>query len=140
MSRRSKRSFSSLKYSLRKAYRKLSAAKPSALIIALVVLAFSIFILGGGIYDLLGGAVPYIAVSRRILIFYPLVHEQTILESVFVMFSYIFGVAGFLLAYQATKYRYKPRQASITLFVAIILIFIAYIYLEYVITGKMSRT
>jgi len=108
------------------------------LMVTAILVAFSIFLFGGGLYDLLGEAVPYIVVARRIFVFYPLIHEQSILESVFATISYIIGVTGFLLAYQSTKYTYKPRQAFILLLMGCLFIGMAYIYLEYAVYTKMT--
>ena len=138
LSRRIRRKLPSIAYSLQKAYRKMVAAEPSMLIIATISVVAFIFLLGGGVYDLLGEAIPYIVYQSKIYIFYPLVHEQAILESVFVILSYTLGVIGFLLAYQSTKYAYKPRNAFILLLMGSILIVIAYLYLEYALLSKMA--
>jgi len=132
--------FSSLAYVARKTYWRIVTAKPSLLVIAFAVVGFSIFLLGGGVYDLI---VPYVPIGfpygRRVLFFYPRrVHEQVFLESLTVMTVYGIGIAGFLLTYQSTKYAYRPRQAFMLLLVGCLLIFIAYLYIENIIWMKMS--
>lgn len=134
---RIKKKLPSIAYSLKNVYRKIVTAKPSILIIAVISAISFIFLLGGVVYDLLGQAVPYIVYQQKIFIFYPLVQEQGVLESIFVITAYTLGVIGFLLAYQSTKYAYKPRQAYILLLMGSTLIIIAYLYLEYAIFSKM---
>lgn len=137
---RIRRKFSSLAYFARKTYWKMVTAKPSLLVIALAAVGLSIFLLGGGVYDLI---MPYVPIGfpygRRVLFFYPrAMHEQVFLESLTVMTVYGIGIAGFLLTYQSTKYAYKPRQAFMLLLVGCVLIFIAYLYIESIIWMKMA--
>ncbi len=137
---RIRRKFSSLAYFARKTYWKMVTAKPSLLVIALAAVGVSIFLLGGGVYNLI---VPYVPIGfplgRRVLFFYPrTIHEQVFLESLTVMTVYGIGIAGFLLTYQSTKYAYRPRQAFMLLLVGCALIFIAYLYIESIIWMKMT--
>ena len=85
----------SLGYATRRAYRKITTAKPSIFLVAIIVAGFSIFLLGGGIYDILEQPLLGIPIGRRILFFYPgSLSEQTILDSMFAMLSYMFGVVA----------------------------------------------
>jgi len=119
----------------------MTTAKPSIFIVASVVAALSIFFLGGGVYDILEKPLIAIPVGRRILFFYPgTVHEQTILDSSFVMVSYFFGLLGILLMYQSTKYAYRPRQAYILLLAGVMFLLIAYVSIENLIWSKLSVT
>ena len=107
-------------------------AKPSLVVIALILIAASVFLLGGGVYDLLER--PLVAVFQSggtFISFYPYaLNEQLLIESISTMTFYTIGVAGFLLAYQSTKYAYRPRQAFILLLVGSVLIVVAYIFIE----------
>ena len=127
-----KRRISSLTFFMQKAYWKIVTAKPSIFVIAVVVFAASVFLLGGGVYDLLEK--PLVAVVQtggRIIVFYPYaINEQLLLESIVVMTGYAIGVVGFLLTYQSTKYAYRPRQAYMLLLVGCVLIITAYIFIE----------
>jgi len=129
--------FTSFGFTLRRTYRKISTVKPSIFIVAIVVTAFSLFLLAGGVYDILEGPMLVTPWGRGVLFFYPHLQGQNLGESVGVMVSYGIGVAGILLMYQSTKYAYKPRQAFIMLLSGIVLILIAYIYIENAIFGKM---
>ena len=117
---------------MHKTYDKLLTARPSLLIVSASVVAFSLFLFGGGIYDLL--IQPLVAIvgsTGRIISFYPFgITDQLLLESVIIMIFYSMGVIGFLIAYRSTKYAYSPRQAYRLLLVGIALFLIAYILLE----------
>ena len=137
---RSKTRLSSLGFRLQRAIRKIATAKPSIFVIASVIVASTVFFLGGGVYDLL--AEPYIAIpitDTRIIFFSPYsVHEQAVLESLLVMISYAMGFFGVFLMYQSTKYAYKPRQAYILLLTGVVLLLIAYIYIENLLWAKLT--
>lgn len=135
-----RRKFSSIAYFARRTYWRMVTAKPSLLVIALVAVGVSIFLLGGGVYNLI---VPYVPIGfplgRRVLFFYPRsVHEQAFLASVLVMTVYSIGTAGFLLTYQSTRYAYRSRQAFTLLSIGLMLIFMAYLLIEYILWLKMQ--
>jgi len=131
--------FTSLGFTLRRTYRKISTAKPSVLVVAIFLMALSIFILGGGVYDLLQGPFLAIPFGTRLLYYFPgTLQDQFGLESFVVMTSYLVGVIGILLMYQSTKYAYKPRQAFILLLVGAVLILIAYVNIENLILAKLT--
>lgn len=139
LTRQIKKRFASLGFWLRKTYWKLVTAKPSIFAVAIILAAFSIFLLGGGVYDILEKPLIAIPIGSRVLFFYPYsVHEQSVLESLFVMISYVLGVAGVLAIYQSTKYAYKPRQAFIMLLSGVVLILLAYFYIENLILSKLT--
>jgi len=136
---RIRRRFVSLGYATRKAYQKITTAKPSVFIVAAIITGLSIFFLGGGVYDVLEKPLVAIPIGTRILFFYPgTIQDQTILDSFFVMISYFFGVMGLLLVYQSTKYAYQPRQAFIMLLIGAMFILIAYVNVENLIYVKIT--
>jgi len=122
----------SLTFFMQKAYWKMVTAKPSIFVIAVLVVATSVFLLGGGVYDLLEKPLlAIIASGGRIVVYYPYaLNEQFLLESVIIMINYAIGVVGFILAYQSTKYVNRPRQAFILLLVGCVLIVVSYIFIE----------
>ena len=130
--------FASLGFTLRRAYWRILTAKPSIFIVAAIVTAFSLFLLAGGIYQILVNPLSAISLSGRILFFYPNLQVQLGYEIIFVMTAYAMGVVGILLMYQSTKYAYKPRQAFMMLLSGIIMILIAYIVIENLIFGKLT--
>ena len=123
---------SSLTFSLQKTYERLLTAKPSLFVVGILAVAASLFLLGGGIYDILiQPIVAIVASGGRIISFYPYgITEQLLLESVIIMIFYAMGFAGFLIAYRSTKYAYNPRQAYRFLLVGIVLLLIAYVLVE----------
>jgi len=123
---------------MRKAYWKIITAKPSIFIVAAIVTAFSLFLLAGGIYDILEQPLSAIPWGSNIIFFYPYtLQAQAVIESVGVMIAYALGVAGILIMYQSTKYAYKPRQAFMMLLSGVVLILIAYIYIEGLVFSKL---
>jgi hypothetical protein len=133
-----KKTSSSISYYLQKLYWKITTYKPSTYTLGIIAIAAAIFLLGGGIYDLLErSSVPITAYTEiggegRLLFFYPYpsLNDQFIAESIFIMVLYGLGAAGFLIVYQSTKYVYKPRQAYITLLAGMVFIIMAYLLLE----------
>jgi lysylphosphatidylglycerol synthetase-like protein (DUF2156 family) len=134
---RIKRSFSSLVYFMQKGYWKIVTARPSVTVVTAIVIAASIFLLAGGVYNLLEKPLTLWWTGERFVFYYPYsLNEQFVLESVFIMIFYALGALGFLLTYQSTKYAYRPRQAFILLLTGSLLIFAAYICVEYVFMGR----
>ncbi len=123
---------SSIAFSLQKTYEKILTIKPSLFVVGILTVAASLFLLGGGIYDLLiQPIVAIVASGGRIISFYPYgITEQLLLESVIIIIFYAMGFAGFLIAYRSTKYAYNPRQAYRFLLVGVVMLLIAYILVE----------
>jgi hypothetical protein len=123
---------SSLAFSLQKTYEKIVTAKPSIFVVSIAVVAVSLFLFGGGIYDiLLQPIVAIVASGGRVITFYPFgLTEQLLLESVIIMIFYALGFTGFLIAYRSTKYAYSPRQAYRFLLIGAVLLIIAYVLVE----------
>ena len=123
---------SSLAYSLQKIYERVVTAKPSIFIVAGAVVVGALFLLGGGIYNILiKPLVAIVASGGRIITFYPYgLTEQFLSESVIIMIFYAIGVVGFVMAYRSTKYASNPRQAYRYLLIGCALLVIAYILVE----------
>jgi hypothetical protein len=138
MSRSVKRNLSSLSFSLTKLYRRISTAKPSNLIIPLAAIAIAVFLFGGGLYDIIVQPLPAVYYNGQFLILYPTLSEQFLGDSIVSTSLYSLGVAGLLAIYQSTKHVYRPRQAYIMLIVGVILVLIAYIFLETAIQIKLG--
>ena len=140
-SRRISRTSSSLMYYLRKSYWKISTAKPSYFLIAVLLMGFVIFLLGGGIYDLLQNPLAVFPMRGRIIFYYPYyLHDQSLNESIGVMIMYTLGTLGLLLVYQSTKYAHTPRHATIMLIIGIVFLILAFITVEAIIYWKMHFT
>lgn len=131
----------SLGYATRKTYQKITTARPSIFLTAVIVAGASIFLLGGGIYDIIEQPLLGIPVGQKILFFYPgSLSQQTILDSIFAMISYLFGVVGILAMYQSTKYAYRPRQAFMLLVVGAMFFLLAYFLMENLIYVKLTTS
>ena len=126
------RKISSLSYFFRKTYRRLSASKPPYYITALAMIGASIFLLGGGIYDILVKPSPYGVVGGgAIIFFYPQSLQYQLLGgSVIVMMLYALGALGLWMAYRSTRYVRNPRHAAILLIVGVALMVIAFVLVE----------
>jgi len=130
---------SSLAFSLQKTYQRIVTAKPSLFLVSVSTVALAFFLLSGGIYDILiKPIVAYFAPSGQILIFYPALTEQFLLESMLVMIFYGISFAGFLIVYQSTKYAYNPRQAYRFLLVGCLLLIVGYALIENGLMSKLS--
>jgi hypothetical protein len=81
---------------------------------------------------------PAVYYGGRFLFLYPQLSEQFISDSIVAMTVYALGIIGLLVIYQSTKYVYKPRQAYMMMIVGIVLLLLAYIFLEASIQIKLS--
>jgi len=115
---------------LQKLYRRLSAAKPSNLVLALIVIAITVFLFGGGLYLIIVKPFPAVYYGGRFLFVYPQLSEQWVSDSIIAMTLFAFGVVGLLLIYQSTKYAYNPRQAYLVFLMGAALVLISYISIE----------
>lgn len=124
---------------IRRTYWKTVTAQPPLFIMALLAIAISIFLLGGGIYNLLKSPFIAIPLQGRWFFYYPYtIHEQSYMGSIITMILFAIGVTGLILSYQSTKYVYKPRQAVTLLLMGFAFIFIAYYALENGIRLKLT--
>ena len=130
--------FESIMFSMRKAYQRITRARPSFYLLAIIVSAVSIFFFGGGIYDLLTRPPPALSSSGTTFFYYPGLDGQLLPESLVAMFLFAVGFIGFFVIYQSTKYAYKPRQAFILLMCGITFIIVAYVFAELLILLKLS--
>lgn len=132
MSRKARRSASSISHYLQKGYWKLVTLKPSTILLAILAIAASIFLLGGGIYDILERPIVAFISGGRIIPYYPqALNEQLLGESIASMILYTFGVIGLLLMYQSTKHAYNPREAFTNLLIGLLLLLIGWVIVEF---------
>jgi len=133
-----KRKAASLSFTLRRLWNKITTYKPSIWVISGVIIALSIFLLGGGIYDIIEKPIPIGIRGGRVITFYPYgINEQLLGERLLVMILYGLGVAGLILTYQSTKFAYRPRQAYIMLLIGISLVTLSYIFVELSLRQKL---
>ena len=137
MSDKVKKQASSLSFSLSKWFSKVSTTKPSSLLITIVVMGTALFLLGGGLYDIINQPLPAVYYNSRFYFLYPSVSEQFIFDTVVSVMLYLVGFVGLLTLYQSSRHAYNPRQAYMTLIIGATLLLIAYLFLEYFIHLKV---
>ena len=139
MSKKVKKSASSMSFSLSRWFRKISTAKPSAFATTLIIMSYAIFLFGGGLYTLTSSPLPAFYTGSTFIFLYPDLGQQFISDSVIAIMLYAIGFIGLLAIYQSTKYAYKPRQAYMTLIIGVTLLLLAYIFLEDSILIKLGK-
>jgi hypothetical protein len=138
MTKRVKKEASSMSFSLSRWFRKLSSSKPSSATFIVIVIAFTLFLLGGGLLTIITQPPITIYSGSRFFFIYPSMDAQLGMDTIFSGMLYAMGLAGLLFIYRSTKNAYKPRQAYMTLIVGIALLLLAYIFLESSILYKLS--
>jgi len=132
LSRRARRSASSISYYLQKTYWKIVTIKPSALLLAGLAIGASIFLLGGGIYDILEQPIVAFVTGGRIIPYYPqALNDQLLGESIASMVLYSIGIIGLVLMYRSTKFAYNPREAFTWLIIGSFLFLIGWGIIEF---------
>ena len=138
MSKKDKRRASSMSFSLSRWFSKISTTKPSSFIVSIIVIAYAIFLFGGGLYTIISSPLPAYYTGSGFLFIYPELGSQFISDSVISVMLYAIGFAGLLAIYQSTKYAYKPRQAYMMMVIGVSLLLLAYIFLEDAIMIKLG--
>jgi len=139
MSRKVKKQASSMSFSISRWFRKISSSKPSSMTFIVVVVAFSVFLCGGGLLTIITR--PDVAVytqQGRFLFLYPALDGQFVMDTFLSATLYAIGVIGLLLIYRSTKNAFKPRQAYMGMVVGASLVLLAYIFLEGSIIAKLQ--
>lgn len=139
MSKKVKRRASSTSFSLSRWFEKISSARPSSLVISIIVIAYAIFLFGGGLYTIISSPLPAFYTGSGFIFLYPDLGQQFISDSIIAVMLYAIGFVGLLAVYQSTKYAYKPRQAYMMLIIGVTLLLLAYIFLEDSILIKLNR-
>ena len=102
-------------YHLRKIYEKISSYRLSRSLIAAFIMATSIFLLGGGIYDIFMNPPIILPIGgARFLPFIPYdINSQLLVGSIGVIILYALGALGLLIIYHSTRYMHDQRTALI---------------------------
>jgi hypothetical protein len=104
-------------------------------------IALATFIMGGGIYDLLDNPVSVLpGPGGGWIAVHPIMHEQTLNESILSMVFYIFIFSGFILSYRSSQIRFNPRQSKMMMAIGLALLIIGVIAANYllVLKGQLS--
>ena len=138
MSKWFNKQISSFAFSLQKTYEKLLTSKPSWFVVAIAAVIVALFLLAGGVYDMISSPIVAFFTSNTIMVFYPSLTDQFLLESILIMIFYGLGFAGFLIAHRSTKYAYTPRNAYRFLLVGCVLLIIGILLAENGLNSKFG--
>lgn len=128
---------SSLSFTFSRWYKRISKTKPSTAAIAVVIIGFAIFILGGALYIIINQPLWSYYSGSAFYFVYPNLSYQLSAETIISATLYGLGFAGLLAMYQSTKNAYNPRQAYILLIIGVSLLLVSYIALESILNYKM---
>jgi len=138
MSNKLKKTSEDMSFSLSRWFRKLSTNAPSTFIVTVVVMAYAIFLFGGGLYTLINNPVAsYYTSSGGFMFLYPDISSQFGADTIIAVTLYAMGFFGLLTIYQSAKNVSKPRQAYMMMVVGITLLLLSYIFLEGAINYKL---
>ncbi len=130
---------SSIRFKIEKFISRFSIYRPQRVIIAVIIMGISIFLLGGGVYDLLVQPLAILPFSQGYLFFYPLyLHEQLLNESLGVMVLYTLGALGLYLLYRSTRYVHNSRQFSFFFRISVALFMISFVAVEALLYWKLN--
>jgi hypothetical protein len=140
MNMKKKNLFSNFVNFFQKIFLKISKLQPSPQLVAIFVMVFSIFLLGGGIYDITMNPIAIFPLSSgRFIFYYPFqLHDQLLNESIGVMLFYGIGALGLFLIYQSTKHIRNPRQVSAIVKIGVALFVISFIAIEAILYWKLN--
>ena len=138
MSNKVKKGASSLPFSLSQWFRRVSTMQPSSLLVTVVIMGVAVLLLSGIVYDVVNQPIPAYSSGNSFYFMYPSLSEQFLFDTVIAATLYIAGLVGLLALYQSSKHAFNPRQAYMTLTIGVTLVFLAYLFLEYVIYLKMN--
>ena len=138
MSKKVKKQSSSMAFSLNRWFRRISSLKPSDLTFTLIVIAFAVFLFGGGLLTIVERPEIAVYTGRQFLFLYPALDGQFVMDTFLSGLLYGMGVAGLLLIYRSTKSAFKPRQAYMAMIIGVSFVLLAYIFLEGSILTKLQ--
>ena len=139
MSKKIKKSSSSISFSLSRWFRKISTNAPSAFILSVIVIGYTVFLFGGGLFTLINWQTiqPSAYTGTSFLFIYPSMNQQFISDTIITAILYALGFVGLMAIYQSTKSAYNPRQAYMMLMVGITFLLLTYLMLELSINIKI---
>jgi len=136
MSNKAKKQASSLSFTISNWFQRISEMRPSNTIITFVIIGLVIFVLAGGVYDIVNLPLPAVYYNSQFYFLYPSISGQFWFDTVTSGILYLFGFIGLLAIYQSARHSLNPRSAYMTLIVGTTLLFLSYIFLEYFIYLK----
>jgi len=110
--------------------------KPSISIIIFILVSVSIFIFGGGVYDIMESPMSILPYPNQPIFYYQGMTDQTLTESLYFIFFLIIGFFGGFLSFRSTRYAYRPREARIFLLIGVAMLISAFIGCEALLMKK----
>ncbi len=144
MSNKVKKQTSSLPFSLSRWFDRISTMQPSSLLVTGVIIGVSVLLFSGIVYNIVNQPLIVFSTQDRFYFFYTSIFgssglsEQFVFDTVIAATLYATGFIGLLALYQSSRHAYNPRQAYMVLIIGVALVFISYLFLEYVIFVKMT--
>jgi len=110
--------------------------KPSKTLITFVLVVVAIFILGGGVYDIMETPISVLPTPSNPVWYFQGMTAQTLNESFIFILFLIIGISGGYLAFRSTRRAYRPREARLFLAIGVAMMVVAFIGSEVIITWK----
>ena len=115
---------------------RFSGIRPSTSLIIVLLVAVVIFILGGGVYDIMERPLSVLPTPTNPIYYYPGMGDQFLNESIIFMLFLIMGIAGGFLVFRSTRYACRPREARMFLLIGLALLIVAFLGSEILLTLK----
>jgi len=112
--------------------------RPSSTILVFILTAVMLLLFAGGVYDIMIQPLVLVPTASSPIFYYYGLGEQSWSESFIAILLFAIGSAGGFLSYRSTRYAYKPGEAAMLLAIGIIMMFLAFVGLEYVIRAKIG--
>jgi len=140
MSWRAKRFFVNLGYRFRAiGIPHATAMRPSTTMLVFAMMFFVVFIMAGGIFDILEKPLALMPRgSGWTFVYRGSLNVQTLNESILAGIMYFIGVLGLYLLLRSTRQVYNPRQAYLTLILGLMVTLIAVYYSTSFLASKIG--
>jgi len=115
------------------------AMRPSTTLLVAAMIVFSVFILAGGIFNILEKPLALLPKGSGWTFLYSgSIHIQTLNESILAGLLYFLGVLGLYLLLRSTRLVYNPRQAYLMLILGLMVTLIAVYYCTSFLSSKIG--
>jgi len=137
---RVKRLFVNLGYRFRGAgIPRARAMKPSTTLLLAATIIFAVFVLAGGVFDVLEKPLALLPKgSGWTFVYRGSIHLQTLNESILAGLLYFLGVLGLYLLLRSTRLVYNPRQAYLMLILGLMVTLLAVYYCTSFLSSKIG--
>ncbi len=113
--------------------------RPSTTLTIIVALAIVVFILAGGVYDLLEHPISLLPTpSGYSVLISGTLGQQTLNESLIAGFLYMLGLGGLYMLLRSTRFAYRPRNAYLLLMLGTLTVLIVVYYSNALIVAKIG--